>query len=141
MVRARKGEIGSPIVSLILAVAGIAIAVIVIGYMMGAVGGMKKPMIEEGSAIIYYDQTNNTWVLEVNIDNPTSKTVTIDSVRVKDDTGKLVTADSINPTQLPGKTKTKVVATFSNAQLGEADTYTIIIDTSAGTIQGTATLT
>jgi len=138
---ARKGEIGTPIVSLILAVAGIAIAVIVIGYMMGAVGGMKKPMIEEGSALLYQNKTNGTWVLEFNLDNPSGKTVTIDNIRIKDDSGKLVAADNFQPNQVPGKTKQKIVATFTKAQLGSSDTYTIIIDTSAGTIQGTASVT
>jgi len=139
--RARKGEIGSPIVSLILAVAGIAIAVIVIGYMMGAVGGMRKPMIEEGSAFLYYVETNDTWILEFNLDNPTGKTVNITEIRIKDDTGALVKADDYTPEEVAGKTKTKIIAKFTKAQLGKADTYTFIVDTTAGTIQGTAHVT
>ena len=137
--RARRGEIGSPIVSLILAVAGIAIAIIVIGYMMGAVGGMKKPVIESDSAFVYIK--NGTCTLEFNIDNPSSKTVTIDSVRIKDDTDNLVTASNIDPTTIPGKEKVKVVVTFDSAQCGAKDTYDFIVDTSAGTVRGTASMT
>ena len=136
--RARRGELGGPIVSLLLAVAGIAIAVIVIGYMMGAIGGMKKPIIESDSAFLY--QANGTWTLEFNIENPSGKKITINDVRIKDDNGNLVSANSIQPTEVPGHEKVKVKATFGNATLGSKDAYTFIVDTSAGTVQGTATV-
>ena len=136
--RARRGDIGGPIVTLLLAVAGIAIAVIVIGYMMGAVGGMKKPIIESDSAFVYKNGTS--WTLEFNLENPSGKTINITDVRIKDDTGNLVSASSITPKQVEGHTKAKIKATFNNANLGSKDQYTFIVDTTAGTVQAYATI-
>jgi len=88
----KKGDIGGPVVTLLLAVAGIAIAGFVIAYMMGYVFTAQKPYIDPTSVYLQYE--NQKWNLLFTVNTPNSGTLVVKKIVIVDDNGESHTLTS-----------------------------------------------
>lgn len=145
-IRNKRGDLGGPIVTLLLAVAGIAIAGGVIAYMMGFVGNLQRPSIQADSVMLVNE--NKHWILVFNVDTTNSRSLTITSITIVDDDGNSVSIDlSDNPVVIKsGISKTEKIdltehlKSNQNLKIGGKATYKVILYTNVGVYRLTATL-
>jgi len=144
--RNRRGDLGGPIVTLLLAVAGIAIAGGVIAYMMGYMGNLQKPNIEADSVTLTKETRDGQthWILSFSVDTTNSRALKITSITIVDDNGAKTIDLSKNPIVVEsGKSEVKKIdltALNSDLTFGDKASYKVVLYTNAGVYRLTATL-
>ena len=137
MRRIRKAALGGPIVTLLIAVAAIAIAAVVIGMFWRMVP--QQPVVDSSSASLYY--IGDKWYLTFKVTNPTGKTIKFQNPPLELEGDKdLISINTLydnegnEVTQLkPGQSVIiKIVVTSDD--IGGKDTYKAILHTDAGDV-------